>query len=1047
LYADKTTFTGTQTFQDCSGPISVTGCKAPAGTPVCRIYSCNTTTGNCQINDTCACNNDGDCNDQNGCTTDKCIGSVYCQHTPIDCYSSFSNGSCPLNFVYSNSNATGVAIYSGSTACTATDPYGNPSPATGVPRTCDQLACYNGQPSTYQCLSTGNFSFTCNRTIVSSCTLSACYDTICQSVGQGNPWSGGNLQAGCNIPITPNCVSTACTYSSCNTSYSHGDPVSLRCITSSNSSNCVQSSKCFNYACNTPGGCNSTAVTVPVNTTCYGYYCDPTLGVQQVCTGPAKCPQNPANLCQVPYCSSGSCASVDKGTIQYGTTQTYTDDCGNTYPVAGCQTPTGSPYCVNYYCNQTTGNCVRNSTCQCFVDSDCYDSTGCTINKCVNYTCQTQTVDCFSYLSNGSCPLNFNYPTSSTTGNAFYTGTNSSSYSTVDANGNPFPASGIPRTCDQLACYGGQPSTYQCLSTGTANGNFSCQRTVTATCSLASCVDTICQSVTQGNSWSNLNAGCNVQITPTCTSNACLNSFCNTSYSHSDPVSLRCISQSNSSTCNPNTVCTLWSCDNTLGCRYYTPTLPTNNTCFQYYCDPVAGNITVEVGSKNCAQDTTNYCNITYCDPTSLSCKSQILTSFDTATTVSISTSTGANYTIVGCAKPSSDNAICRQYSCTPSTGQCVVNTSTCVCLTDTDCNDYNGCTIDTCDVTQNKCFYSNYDCFAYISVNSCKQNGAFTGSTSTGYNVWNNTAAKNLYIADPTTGLPEGYATFHYSCDQLACFGNQINQYYCNSTGNYNQSCVRTSSPCPSSGCADGRCQTYGNWSNNQIVADCTNYYYPTCISTDRCAVSYCNSSVSNARAPGTCFLVPYNVTTYCDDGNFCTQDKCDSNSTSKNPCYHVAYTEAVLRKTFCTKYSYCETVSCLVNTCIYTSINCKFCGLCTYFVCNATTNNTCVAVNSTVFKYDKCGVCNGNGLSCVIHGNVIPKGASIGAALGAGLGVSCFFALCAGIFAARKGYDKYKELSAELNGQVKVSEAYKGAEHGGENFGLRDSAVNLDK
>jgi len=428
-------------------------------------------------------------------------------------------------------------------------------------------------------------------------------------------------------------------------------------------------------------------------------------------------------------------------------------------------------------------------------------------------------------------------------------------------------------------------------------------------------------------------------------------------------------------------------------------------------------------------------------------CNYKNLPSYTTTTTVTITTSTGANYTVNGCAKPPSDIATCRQYSCNPSTGQCVVNTSTCVCLVDTDCNDYNGCTLDSCDVINNVCDYTPYDCFAYISVNSCKMNGVFTGSTTTGYQVWNSTASKVLCVTDPKTGLPEGYASVHYSCDQLACFDNQVNQYYCNSTGNYNQTCIRTSVPCQHSGCADGRCKTYGNWSNGQIVADCSNYYYPTCISKDRCKVSYCNSSVSDARSPNTCFLVSINVTSTCDDGNFCTQDLCDSNSTSKNPCYHVAVTEANLKKTFCTKYSYCEIVSCLVNTCIYTSVNCKYTNLCTFFVCNATTNNTCIAVNSTLFKYDKCGVCVGNGLSCVIYDNVIPKGASIGAALGAGLGVSGFFAICAGIFAARKGYDKYKELSAELNGQVKVSEAYKGAEHGGENFGLRDSAVNLDK
>jgi len=98
---------------------------------------------------------------------------------------------------------------------------------------------------------------------------------------------------------------------------------------------------------------------------------------------------------------------------------------------------------------------------------------------------------------------------------------------------------------------------------------------------------------------------------------------------------------------------------------------------------------------------------------------------------------------------------------------------------------------------------------------------------------------------------------------------------------------------------------------------------------------------------------------------------------------------------------------------------------------------------VNSTIYKYDKCGVCLGNGLSCVFASNVVPKGVSIGLALGLGLGISGLFAVCAGIFAARKGYDKYKELAAEMNPNIKLNETYQGAENAGINPGLRASAV----
>jgi len=188
----------------------------------------------------------------------------------------------------------------------------------------------------------------------------------------------------------------------------------------------------------------------------------------------------------------------------------------------------------------------------------------------------------------------------------------------------------------------------------------------------------------------------------------------------------------------------------------------------------------------------------------------------------------------------------------------------------------------------------------------------------------------------------------------------------------------------------------------------------------------------------------IPINQTQYCDDGNFCTLDLCDGNATSPNPCYHVAIAAATLKKTLCTKSTACQIVSCVVNTCVYTPVTCNYTNLCTYYVCNATTNNTCLAVNSTVYKYDKCGVCLGNGFSCVGKTNVTPKGVSIGLAVGLGVGISGCFAVCAGIFAARKGYDKYKELANEMNPNIKVNTAYEGAEHAGQNPGLRDSAIN---
>jgi len=107
----------------------------------------------------------------------------------------------------------------------------------------------------------------------------------------------------------------------------------------------------------------------------------------------------------------------------------------------------------------------------------------------------------------------------------------------------------------------------------------------------------------------------------------------------------------------------------------------------------------------------------------------------------------------------------------------------------------------------------------------------------------------------------------------------------------------------------------------------------------------------------------------------------------------------------------------------------------LCSYYVCNATLNNTCLIIYSNTTSYDVCGVCGGDNTTCIPVIYAVPATTSISAAVGIGVGVSGAFAVAAGIIAGRKGYDQYKELACELNGKVQNSGAYKGAENGGEN------------
>jgi len=88
--------------------------------------------------------------------------------------------------------------------------------------------------------------------------------------------------------------------------------------------------------------------------------------------------------------------------------------------------------------------------------------------------------------------------------------------------------------------------------------------------------------------------------------------------------------------------------------------------------------------------------------------------------------------------------------------------------------------------------------------------------------------------------------------------------------------------------------------------------------------------------------------------------------------------------------------------------------------YVCNATTNNTCVLTLSTLYFIDQCGVCGGDGTSCIPQIPANPKTASIAAALGVGLGVGlCVAAIIIGIL-ARTGYSAYAALAMEAQGTV---------------------------
>jgi len=412
-------------------------------------------------------------------------------------------------------------------------------------------------------------------------------------------------------------------------------------------------------------------------------------------------------------------------------------------------------------------------------------------------------------------------------------------------------------------------------------------------------------------------------------------------------------------------------------------------------------------------------------------------------TTIFYTDNDGLSKSAIGCANPIPNDFACKLYGCDPSTGLCTLDISNCECLTDTSCEDGTGCTVDKC-IKPGVCQRTPIDCFSLYSNGGCtllKTGLAYDNTT--GLSIYN-----NIYIAkgnpavapydritqfDPVTGLPTP-AGVTRSCAELACYNGAPSNYTCSSNAEGSYQCARVYLNCSRNGCQDDICQSLGTWNaNNQMDSNCGAFYRPNCADNNACTSDFCdltwtpNSPTSQPR----CRHDVVNGTTFCDDGNFCTEDYCDQQDTSGNVCKHRLFADWYVRKYLCKKTKICQTTQCTVNKCIYSYIGCTAPSLCVYFICNGTTNGTCKAYPTGVYKIDGCGVCAGNGLSCIPTKPGNPKKTSIVVALAVGLTVGLIFALIIIGIITRTSYAAYLALGTETLGSVTNASTYHGNEH----------------
>ncbi len=265
------------------------------------------------------------------------------------------------------------------------------------------------------------------------------------------------------------------------------------------------------------------------------------------------------------------------------------------------------------------------------------------------------------------------------------------------------------------------------------------------------------------------------------------------------------------------------------------------------------------------------------------------------------------------------------------------VTSATLGCTTDSQCNDNNACTTDTCDPATGTCIHTPISCH---DTNLCTEDSC---DPAIGCIFRQITCPTGMYC-DPATSNCVGCIGYCGACttdsqcgSNNACVTNSCVAGYCSSIYircNDNNACT-TDSCDPVSGCQHTpmNCDDGNSCTNDSCVSG-TCIHAPLAGCDQNCAGkpngSPCDDgnvcTVNDACSGGVCAGTPKT----CDDGNVCTTDFCNS----AGQCGHVTNSGA------CDDNNACTNDTCNPATgCIHTPINCNDNNACTTDTCNTAT------------------------------------------------------------------------------------------------------------
>ncbi len=448
-----------------------------------------------------------------------------------------------------------------------------------------------------------------------------------------------------------------------------------------------------------------------------------------------------------------------------------------------------------------------------------------------------------------------------------------------------------------------------CNGTETCDSDLVCQPGVPEVCDDGEdCTDDTCDAQDECVYTPNDNNTCTDNVG--CTDDAC--------------VSGSCVSLPNDANCDDGEDCTDDTCDAQNDC-VYTP--DDNNTCTDNVActDDACMNGSCVSSPNDALCDDGIFCTgVEFCHPVLLVCQAGDFPTCDDGIECTIDT---CDFVPGAVCENAADDSRCDDglfcngaetcdpvFDCPPGTHPCPdqvcdENLQQCFpCIDDSDCDDAEECTVDTCDQVSG-CQHTN-------STGACDDGNACTIG---------DTCADGECVSEPVLNCDDGTACTVDSCnvtsglclhvaDNSACddgvFCNGVN--VCDpASGDPTTGCLAGPSPCSANEVCNEDTDTCVNIAGGGCIsdADCNDGAF--CNGVETCVSSVCHSGASPCGNDQVCdpsngACVECILDTQCDDGLICTVDSCDQ--TTKT-CAHAANHSICDDGAFCNGAEICDT------------------------------------------------------------------------------------------------------------------------------------------